>query len=78
MNYTLKTALTANAKEQKTQNGAKAKRIVIGVDVHLGSYQAARKIDNGAVGPVAHFRSQSELLLWIEKQKAQAEEVEGV
>jgi transposase len=74
-NYTLKTALTANAKELKTQKGTRAKRIVMGVDVHLKSYQAARKIDNGAVGPVANFRSQAELLLWVEKQKEQAEEV---
>jgi transposase len=75
MNHTLKTALTANAKELKNQNGTKAKRIVIGVDVHLRSNQAARKIDNAVVGPVANFGSQAELLLWIEKQKAVAEEV---
>jgi hypothetical protein len=50
MNHTLKTALTANAKELKNQNGAKAKRIVIGVDMHLRSSQAARKIDNAVVG----------------------------
>jgi transposase len=72
---TLETALTAGAKELKNQRAGKAKRIVIGIDVHLRSYQAARKIDNGAVGAVANFGSQAELLLWLEKQKQQAEEV---
>ena len=75
MNYSLKTASTALSKEQKSQNSPKAKRIVIGVDVHLKSYQAARKIDNGVIGVVAKFRSQSELLLHIEKQLKAAEEV---
>jgi transposase len=73
--HTLVAVATASARELKDQNGAKAKRIVIGIDVHLRSSQAARKIDNGVVGPVANFHSQTELLLWIEKQKAQAEEV---
>lgn len=72
---TLETALSVNAEELKTEKRPKAKRIVVGVDVHLRSCQAARKIDNGAVGPVAKFRSQAELLLWVEKQKAQAEQV---
>ena len=75
MNYSLKTASTALSKEQKSQNSPKAKRIVIGVDVHLKSYQAARKIDNGVIGVVAKFRSQTELLLHIEKQLKAAEEV---
>jgi transposase len=74
-NYISKAAPTANAKELKTQKRAKAKRIVIGTDVHLKSYQAARKVDNGAVSAVANFRSQTELLLYIEKQKEQAGEV---
>ena len=73
--YKLKAAPTAISKEQKNQNGAKAKRIVLGVDVHLKSYQAARKIDNSAIGAVAKFRSQEGLLLHIEKQLKQAEEV---
>ena len=73
--HTLETALTVGAKELKNQKAAKAKRIVMAVDVHLRSYQAARKIDNGAIGAVANFRSQSELLLYVEKQRAQAEEV---
>ena len=74
-NYTLEAARTAGAKELKNQKAAKAKRIVIGTDVHKNSYQAARKIDNGAIGAVAKFRSQEELLLYVEKQKEQAEEV---
>jgi transposase len=74
-NYTLEAASTAGAKELKNQKAAKAKRIVMASDVHLNSYQAARKIDNGAIGAVANFRSQAELLLYVEKQKDQAEEV---
>ena len=73
--YSLKTAPTALSKEQESQNSPKAKRIVMGVDVHLKSYQVARKIDNSAIGPVARFRSQSELLLYLEKQLKAAEEV---
>lgn len=75
MNISLKAAPTAISQEQKSQNSAKAKRIVLGVDVHLKSYQAARKIDNSAIGPVATFRSQSELLLHIESQRKLAQEV---
>jgi transposase len=73
--YTLEAAPTAGAKELKTQKAGKAKRIVMGTDVHLRGYQAARKIDNGAIGAVANFRSQEELLLYVEKQMEQAEEV---
>jgi transposase len=73
--YQLKAAPTAISKEQKGQNSPKAKRIVLGVDVHLKSYQVARKIDQSAIGPVATFRSQSELLLHLEKQLQLAEEV---
>ena len=74
-NYNLKAAPTALSKEQKSQNSPKAKRIVLGVDVHLRSYQAARKIDNSAIGPVATFRSQAELLLHIKNQRKLAKEV---
>ena len=73
--YSLKAAPTALGEEQKSQTRPKAKRIVMGVDVHLKSYQAASKIDNGAIGAVAKFRSQTELLLHIEKQHKTAEEV---
>ena len=72
---TLGTALTVGAEELKNQKAAKAKRIVMASDVHLRGYQVARKIDNGPIGPVANFRSQEELLLYVEKQKQQAEEV---
>jgi Transposase and inactivated derivatives len=73
--YTLEAALAAGAKELKNQKGAKAKRIVMAADMHLRSYQAARKIDNGAIGAVGNFGSQAELLLYVEKQMSQAEEV---
>jgi transposase len=74
--YTVERALTAGAtREANNQKAPKAKRILIGCDVHLRGYQVARKVDNGAVGPVASFRSQAELLLWVEKQLNQAEEV---
>ncbi len=72
-NNTLEAARTAGAKELKNQKAAKAKRIVIGTDVHKNSYQAARKIDNGAIGAVAKFRSQEELLLYVEEKEAAQE-----
>jgi len=75
MNYKLKAAPTAISKEPNSQKGAKAKRIAIGVDVHLKSYQAARKIDNQAVGVVQTFRSKEALLLYAAKQLEQAEQV---
>src|SRR5258708_13688540 len=74
-NYKLKAAPTAISKEQKGQKESKAKRILIGVDAHLESYQAASKIDNGAVGVAQSFRSKEALLLRVEKQLQQAEEV---
>jgi phosphomannomutase len=73
--HTLEAVPAASAKELKTQKTAKAKRIVVGSDVHKNSYQVARKVDSGVVSAVANFRSQTELLLYIEKQLGQAEEV---
>jgi transposase len=73
--YTLKAAPAASAKELKTEKAPKAKRIVVGVDTHLRSYQAGRKIDNAAIGPVVNFGSQPELELYLEKQLKQAEQV---
>ena len=73
--YTLEATLVASAKELKDQQRPKAKRIVVGTDTHLRSYQVARKVDNAAMGAVAKFRSETELLLYIEKQCQQAEEV---
>ena len=74
--YTLKAAPTAGAVEPKNNNkAAKAKRILVGADVHLRGYQAGRKIDNSAIGAVENFRSETELMLYVEKQLQQADEV---
>ena len=74
--YTLKAAPAASAVELKNNNkSTKAKRILVGCDVHLRGYQAARKIDDGAIGVVDNFRSEEALLLYIEKQRQQAEQV---
>ena len=57
--YTLKEAPAASAVELKNNNkSTKAKRILVGCDVHLRGYQAARKIDDGAIGVVHNFRSE--------------------
>ena len=45
----MKAAPAANAIELKSEKSAKAKRILVGVDVHLRGYQAARKIDSGVI-----------------------------
>ena len=74
-NYKLKAAPTAVSKERNSKQEPKANRIVIGVDAHLKSYQAARKIDNGAVGVAQTFRSKEALLLYVEQQREQAQEV---
>jgi transposase len=68
-------ALTASAEELKNEKSAKAKRILIGVDVHLRGYQSARKVDNGVIGAVATCQSEAELLLYVAKQRQRAEEV---
>jgi len=74
--YTLKAAPAASAVELKNNNkSSKAKRILVGCDVHLRGYQVARKIDEGAIGVVDNFRSEEGLLLYIEKQRQQAEQV---
>jgi phosphomannomutase len=46
----IKAAPAASAIALKNEKSAKAKRILIGTDVHLRGYQAARKIDNGVIG----------------------------
>src|SRR5260221_14470693 len=71
--YKLKAAPTAISQEQKGPKGSKAKRILIGVDAHLESYQAASKIDKGAVGGAQSFGSKEALLLRGEKHLQQAE-----
>ena len=73
--YDLQAAPAALPKELKKQKAPKAKRIVVGTDTHLRSYQAARKVDNAAIGAVMKFQSESELLLFVQKQLEQAEEV---
>ena len=73
--YQLKAAPTAISKQQNSQKELKANRILIGVDVHLKSYQAAHKIDNGAVGVAQSFGSKEALLLYVEKQQELAKEV---
>ena len=73
--YTLEATPVVGAKQLKNQKTPKAKRIAIGTDVHLRGYQAARKVDNAAIGAVANFRSETELLLYVEQQCEQAEEV---
>jgi transposase len=73
--YTLEATPVASAKEPKTEKAPKAKRILIGTDVHLRGYQATRKVDSAAMGVVANLRSESELLLYAEKQREQADEV---
>jgi len=73
--YKLEAAPTAISKAQNSQKELKANRIVIGVDVHLKSYEAARKIDNDSVGVVQRLRSKEEFLLYAQKQLEQAEEV---
>jgi transposase len=73
--YQLKAAPTAISKKDNNQREPKANRIGIGVDAHLKGYQAARKIDNGAVGVAQTFRSEEALLLYAEKQREQAKEV---
>ena len=74
-NNTLEATPVARAREIKDQKGPKAKRIVVGSDVHLRGYQVTRKVDNAAIGAVANLRSETELLLYVEKQCEQAEEV---
>ena len=64
--------------KNNTQGEKKAKRIVLGIDVHRRGYQVARKEDNLAIGPVQSFRSQPELLLYIEKLCKRAEQIEVV
>jgi transposase len=73
--YTMKAAVAAGAIELKNEKSAKAKRILVGVDVHLRGYQAARKIDNGVIGVVENFRSLEALLLYVEKQCERAEQL---
>jgi len=71
----IKAAPAASGIALKNEKSAKAKRILIGTDVHLRGYQAARKVDNGVIGVVENFRSEEALLLHVEKQCERAEQV---
>ena len=71
----MKAAPAASANQLTNNESAKAKRILVGCDVHLRGYQAARKVDEGTIGVVDNLRSEVELLLCIEKQRQQAEQV---
>src|SRR5271156_5220983 len=74
--YTLKAAAAASANQVTNNNqSTKAKRILVGCDVHLRGYQAARKVDGGTIGVVDNLRSEAELLLYIEKLGQHAEQV---
>jgi transposase len=75
INYALKVALAAGATGIEGQNKPKAKRICVGIDTALSSYQAARKVDNAAIAPVANLPCEEALWFYIEKQCEQAEEV---
>ena len=72
------TALTEQVIDNKAQGTKKAKRIVLGIDVHLRGYQVASKEDNQAIGAVHNFGNQSEVWLWIEKLKRRVEPIEVV
>src|ERR1700730_1243353 len=74
-NEQLKAAPAASAIELKNEKSAKAKRILVGADVHLRGYQVARKVDSGVIGVVENFRSLEALLLYVEKQCERAEQV---
>src|SRR6202046_697777 len=74
--YTLKAAPAASANQVTNNNqSAKAKRILVGCDVHLRGYQAARKVYEGTIGVVDNLRSEEALLLYIERQRQQAQQV---
>jgi transposase len=73
--YNLEAAPAALTKQIKNQKAPKAKLIAVGIDAHLRGYQVSRKVDNAAVGPVQNLRSETEVLLYAEKQLELAEEV---
>src|SRR6202790_1625609 len=68
-------ALTASAEELKNEKSAKAKRILLGADVHLRGYQVARKVDNGPMGGGGNFARGGGLFLYVAKQRQRAQEV---
>ena len=72
--YKLKAAPTAISKKRRAER-IKSKANPHRSRCHLESYQAASKIDNGAVGVAQSFGSKEALLLRLEKQLQQAEEI---
>lgn len=60
--------------ETTSQNGVKAKRIKLGIDVHADSYRVVRQIDGATPQPAQKFTPQG-FLLWAQKQLDQAEAV---
>jgi hypothetical protein len=63
--FMMEAAPTACAIELKVDKRPKAKRILLGVDVHLREYQSGRKINDVVIGAVDTFRSEVELLLHV-------------
>ena len=76
----MKTITTPNsetaeqAKETKLKGGKIAKRIFLGIDAHVRSYQVCRKLDQSGMQPVQSFSLEG-LELFCYKQLALAEEV---
>jgi hypothetical protein len=62
-------------KANKGPKGAKGKANRRGYGCAPQGLPSQRKIDNAALGAVANLRSETELLLYVEKQCEQAEEV---
>jgi transposase len=73
--FAITSAFALSANKTGEQNRVKATRICVGIDTALRGYQAACKIDNSLIGPVANFGSEVELLLYLEKQIRLAQEV---
>ena len=57
-----------------TQKPAKAKRILLGIDVHADSYRVVRQVDHATPQPAQKFTPR-DFLVWAKKQLEQAEEV---
>ncbi|MBO0799432.1 MAG: hypothetical protein J2P31_11485, partial [Blastocatellia bacterium] len=74
---TLNSTLAEPASNNKDPKRVKAKQIFLGIDAHLRSNQVARKLDNGAIGPVQNL-SFEELLLFACKQRQLGEGIYAV
>src|ERR1700756_4163325 len=60
--------------ETTSQNGVKAKRIKLGIDVHADSYRVVRQIDGATPQPAQKFTPEG-FILWAKKQLELAEAV---